>query len=156
MIYLFYKKTRKLCLIRPILTINRVESLKLTLFWKLPIFIDSTNKITSFRRNRLRHQICPVIKIFFNPKLEIAIFQFAQTANFEKKYFNSQFYGIKKLFQLHKLKIFNSKKIQTRQVFNYFPDEIQKLIYKNLLLFYFQNGLLNELNCLLKLKIFTL
>lgn len=156
MMYIFYKKTKKLYLIRPLLIINRLESSKLVIFWKLPIFLDSTNKITKFKRNRLRHQICPIIKIFFNPKLETAILRFINTANLEKNYFNRQFYGIKKLFQLDTLKFSGLKKTQitNKQLFSYFPDGIQKLIYKNLLLFYFPDALSSEFTSLLKLKIF--
>lgn len=155
MIYIFYKKTKKIYLIRPLLIINRLESLQLAIFWKLPIYIDATNKITKFKRNRLRHQIYPIMKTFFNPKLDIAIIRFIKTANFEKKYFNRQFYGFKKLFQLYKLRMLSLKKTQiiNKQFFNYFPDGIQKLIYKNLFLFYFPDGLASEFNCLLKLKI---
>lgn len=153
MIYVFYKKSKKFHLIRPLLTLNRFEVLKLIYFWRLPLFVDSTNKLTNFRRNRLRHQIFPILKIFFNPQIEIAILRFIETANFEKNYFHRQLYGITYLFQIQKFKRLNLKK--TKQFMLYLPYGIQKLIYKNLLFFYFKDSLPNELNCVLKLKIFN-
>lgn len=157
MIYIFYKKSKTLYLIRPLLIINRLEVFKLVLFWGLPVFVDSTNKLTNFRRNRLRHQICPILRIFFNPKIEIAILRFIETANFEKNYFQRQLYGIKYLFQIKKFKRLNSKKnkINSKVFIPYLPYGIQKLIYRNLLFFYFEDSSPNELNCLIKLKIFN-
>lgn len=156
MIYIFYRTPQTVHLIRPLLLINRVETFKLAIFWKLPIFIDSTNKLTNFRRNRLRHQICPILRVFFNPKIEIAIFRFIETANFEKNYFNQYFNEIKKIFQFQKIKALEKKqnKIKNKQFLGYLPYGLQKIVTKKLLFFYFPNALQNELNCLLKLKMF--
>lgn len=143
MIYIFYKKHNKIYLIRPLLKINRFEIFKLSCFWKLPIFVDLTNNLLNFRRNRLRQQIFPILKFFFNPKLEMAINRFIETANFEKNYFQHQLYKIN-----HFLKI---QKIKNQKFFIYLPYVIKKLMYQHLFFFYFKDNLSYEIDYLLKL-----
>lgn len=153
MVYIFYKKSKKIYLIRPLLIINRVEVLKLSFFWKLPLFVDLTNNLINFRRNRLRNQIFPILKIFFNPKIELAIDQFIKTANFEKNYFNYQLYKIKKFLKIQKLKNLSSKNRQMNntKLLMYLPEDLKKLIYKHLLFFYFKDSLSYEFDFIIKL-----
>nr|WEM32125.1 hypothetical protein [Ostreobium sp. TRHA14-720] len=152
MVYIFYNKIKKVHLIRPLLHINRLEVCQLSRFWKLPLLIDVTNKFKNLKRNRLRYQILPSLKIFFNPKIESALYRFIETANFEKRYFNIQFERIKYYFQIQKIKNLKSKhfKIYKKEIFNFFPYEVQKLIYQYLLKNYFQKGLSYEIFFLLR------
>ena len=86
---IFYKKRKKIIIIRPLLVLNRLQILKVCTFLHLPIYIDSTNQLTNFRRNRLRHQILPLLKIFFNPKIDVVLTRFISIVNSENIYFNN-------------------------------------------------------------------
>ena len=152
MVYIFYNKTKKVYLIRPLLPMNRFEVFQLSRFWKLPLLIDVTNKFKNLKRNRLRYQILPTLKFFFNPKIESALCRFIETTNFEKRYFNIQFQRIKYYFQIQKIINFKSFrfKIYKKEFFNFFPDEVKALIYQYLLKTYFQHGSSYEIFFLLR------
>ena len=88
--YVFYKKVVKIQLIRPMISLNRYETFKLSQFWNIPVNRDRTNKLVIFRRNRIRSQILPILKFFFNPKIDQAFLKFIQEINLDKAYFNKQ------------------------------------------------------------------
>lgn len=156
MLYVFYQKQLKIQLIRPTLALNRVETFKLSIFWKLPTDIDYTNKLINFRRNRLRHQILPILKFFFNPKIDAAFLKFAEELNLEKNYFYQQIKENKRFLQLYKLKFkqYKCNKLKKNIFFLYLPTNLRKKIYKQILIFYLKDITYNEINCLLNLKFF--
>ena len=155
MISFFYQKRIKIQLIRPLLSLNRLEILKLSSFWLLPIYIDPTNKLFNFRRNRLRHQIFPILRVFFNPKIDNALLRFIETINLDKNYFNSQLYETKNFFKIQKIKSLNSgvKNLESKKFFTCLPINLQKKIYKQLLILHFKNITFNEIESLLQLNI---
>ena len=150
--YIFYKKQRKIQLKRPNLSLNRFETFKLSIFWNLPIILDSTNQLMSFKRNRLRYQVLPVLKLFFNPKLEEALIKFIFELNLEKKYFSTTIKESENFIQLYKLK-YKKKNINKIKIFfNYLPISLKKQIYKKILNYYLKDITYNEINLLLKLN----
>ena len=137
-------------LIRPLLKLNRLEILKLCVFWKLPISIDATNQYLIFKRNRLRHQILPILKFFFNPKVEKALLKFIEIINFENYYFRCQFYEIQRFL---KTQYFSYEYLNNKFVINwisYLPFCLQQRFCKQFLLFYFQSISFFEIDFLLK------
>ncbi len=71
-------------LIRPILNFHRFDLQKLTNFWKLPIYPDKSNKKTDYYRNRIRKQLLPTLKFFFNPKIDLILLQFSEILAMEQ------------------------------------------------------------------------
>ena len=74
--------------VRPLMSLNRFEIGKMCLFWKLPVYPDKSNQKVNFLRNRVRKQLLPTIKIFFNPRIENVLLQFAEIAVAENDYMN--------------------------------------------------------------------
>ena len=74
--------------IRPLLSLNRFEIKKLCIFWKLPIYPDKSNQKVHFLRNRVRKQLLPTIKLFFNSRIENVLLQFAELFSAENHYMN--------------------------------------------------------------------
>lgn len=59
--------------IRPLLECSRDEILEYLRVNQAPYFTDISNLDLSFRRNRIRHQILPILEKHFNPKLRAAL-----------------------------------------------------------------------------------
>jgi hypothetical protein len=93
-------------LIRPLLFVNRFDLRKLCTFWQLPIYPDKTNENLSYYRNRIRKQLLPLLRFFFNPQIDKIFLQFSELANSEEIYFNFVATRLKEEFQIKKEKIF--------------------------------------------------
>ena len=145
-INLFYKKREKINLIRPLLVLNRFQILKMCICCHLPIYVDSTNRLTNFRRNRLRYQILPLFKIFFNPKIDVALTKFLSIINDENQYFTNFLKNINKF-----IKVTNIQKLKW---VIFLPYALQRKFYQQLLISHFKSLTFNEIEFLLKLNIF--
>ncbi len=148
----FYVKPVKIPILRPFLPLNRWEITKLCIFWKLPLYIDTSNKLTHFRRNRLRLQILPTLKIFFNPKIDTALTRFIEIINSENSYFYYQLKDFKKFFQIQSFNTKGLKKNRKPYWSLYLPDVIKRKLYKQLLESDFRQLTFNEIEFLLNLK----
>ena len=85
----YYLMSQKKChTIRPLLRLKRLETGKMCRFWQLPIYPDLSNQKLKFLRNRLRKQLLPTLKLFFNPQIENVLLQFAEIADIENYYIN--------------------------------------------------------------------
>jgi tRNA(Ile)-lysidine synthase len=79
-------KNCNLDLIRPLLNITRqavrteVEQLS------IPICIDPSNYNLEFRRNRIRHQLIPYLRHYFNPQMDYVFNSFAEIVHCESLY----------------------------------------------------------------------
>jgi tRNA(Ile)-lysidine synthase TilS/MesJ len=80
-------KNSKNKLIRPLIKITRFETKNTSISNKFPIFLDETNKIEKYTRNRLRKQIIPSLKYFFNKKLDQTFFRYTEILLEENLYF---------------------------------------------------------------------
>jgi len=65
-------------LVRPLLGIQRSETLAYCEFYGLKIWEDTTNRQNKYRRNRLRNRVFPYLKKYFNPQLEENLIQTAE------------------------------------------------------------------------------
>lgn len=65
-------------LIRPLLNCSRYYITRMCEQLNLPVYPDKSNRTVQYSRNRIRKQILPSLKIFFNPQVEDAIFRFAE------------------------------------------------------------------------------
>ena len=74
---------------RPLLNVQRAEITQFVVFWKLPIYPDQSNKKTNLLRNKIRKQIMPTLRIFFNPQIDSALTNFARITSNEQLYFLS-------------------------------------------------------------------
>jgi hypothetical protein len=60
-------------LARPLLILNRYETKRLCQIWGMPIYPDKTNEELLFSRNRVRKQLMPMLRSFFNPKIDLVL-----------------------------------------------------------------------------------
>ena len=72
---------------RPLLHIQRFEIRQFIAFWKLPIYPDCSNQKTNLLRNRVRKQLMPTLRIFFNPQVDSALTNFIEITTNEQLYF---------------------------------------------------------------------
>ena len=150
---LFYIKRKKISLIRPLLVLSRFQILQLCVFFNLPIYIDSTNKSINFRRNRLRHQILPLFKFFFNPRVDIAIDRIISIINCENSYFANHLKYIEKFIKFKNFNLKTLKKDQNSKWLIFLPKALQKKIYKRLLISHFKSLTFSEVEFLLRINI---
>ena len=126
----------KIIILRPFLQFSRFELLKFCEFWNLPILPDLTNLNTCFRRNHLRLQWIPYLKIFLNLNLFKKIDQFQQILHLENQY-----------FQLFLQKIFLSP-LYLNNHFFYFPKIFQYFILYHFYYFINKKISFNEISCI--------
>ena len=82
-------QTKPIILKRPLIQLSRFECFKFCEFWTLPIYPDITNLSFNSCRNRLRLQLIPYLKYFFNLNLNQRIKIFQELINIENQYFKS-------------------------------------------------------------------
>ena len=72
---------------RPLISFSRLNFLKFCEFWSLPVYPDGTNFNIKLVRNRLRLELLPYLKWFFNKNLFNKISQIQNILDFENQYF---------------------------------------------------------------------
>ena len=120
---------------RPLLNMHRFEIRQFVRFWKLPIYSDQSNQKTNFLRNRIRKQLMPTLRIFFNPQIDAVLLNFVEIKKNEEWYFQNVLNRLLKPSQCDPLFTFtlNKSRRQTRFVvectnnLNYFSRN--KIIY---------------------------
>ena len=75
-------------LLRPLIETTRFDLKKLCQIWRLPIYPDVTNQNLISTRNRIRMQLLPILRFFFNPQIDTIFAQFAQLNLQEQDYFD--------------------------------------------------------------------
>nr|YP_009306332.1 hypothetical protein [Caulerpa cliftonii]AOP19236.1 hypothetical protein [Caulerpa cliftonii] len=135
-IKLYVYKPNRIKILRPFIKNFRFELIQFCEFWNLPIRPDSTNFKFDYKRNRVRLQLLPYIKYFFNSNLLKIIIQIQKILFIENQYYDliikkvfpwglNSFFYLPKIFQyriIHNLLISFNKKI----CFN----EVNKIFYK--------------------------
>lgn len=86
-----WKKSQKnsfgsISLLRPLLETTRFDLKKLCQIWGLPIYPDATNQNLGPTRNRIRMQLLPILRFFFNPQIDTIFAQFVQINLQEQDY----------------------------------------------------------------------
>ena len=87
--YNFFKPKRNKSehfLVRPLLSLTRFDLKKVCNSWKIPLFPDQSNQKLKYQRNRIRKQILPTLRFFFNPQIDTTLFQFIEIINSEQEY----------------------------------------------------------------------
>lgn len=54
--------------------------------WKIPLFPDQSNQKLKYQRNRIRKQILPALRFFFNPQIDTTLYQFIEILKGEQEY----------------------------------------------------------------------
>ena len=94
-LYWFYSQKKfpnintNLNLIRPILNITRKQISEQTDIYKIPKFSDPTNIILDIHRNRIRHQLIPYLRKYFNPKIDYALSNLAEIVHYDLLYLDN-------------------------------------------------------------------
>lgn len=113
-------------LARPLLSVHRFDLKKLSIFWNLPIYPDKSNQTKNYYRNRIRKQLLPTLRFFFNPQIDNIFFQFSEITSTEQIYLDIILNRLKLEF-LNKNQIFFQ--INT-SLFSYIPLVIQRKLIK--------------------------
>ena len=74
---------------RPLLNVHRIEIRQFVRFWKLPIYSDQSNQKTNYLRNKIRKQLMPTLRIFFNPQIDTVLLNFIEIQKNEQLYFQN-------------------------------------------------------------------
>ncbi len=116
-------------LIRPVLNLSRFDLKKLSLLWNLPLYPDKTNQTKHYYRNRIRKQLLPTLRFFFNPQIDTILLQFSEITTTEQLYFDVILNQLKYKFQFKKYK---TSYLQT-SLFYGVPLSIQRKLIKQFL-----------------------
>lgn len=104
---------------------TRFDLKKLCQIWSLPIYPDITNQNLSSTRNRIRLQLLPIFRFFFNPQIDTIFTQFVKINLQEQGYLDylttrliKDLFSKKKILQNKALNSFyrkaNSKFLQSK------------------------------------------
>ncbi|MEW5311382.1 MAG: hypothetical protein WDW38_003103 [Sanguina aurantia] len=77
-------------LVRPLLAISRQDTGALCEAAALPIYLDSTNKDITLRRNRVRLELLPYLRTHFNARLDQGLARTAETLVADVEYLEGQ------------------------------------------------------------------
>ncbi len=72
-------KSQLFRLIRPSLSVTRLDTLYICKGLKLPIYPDKSNRKTFFLRNRVRKQLLPAIRVLLNPQFDEILCNFSDS-----------------------------------------------------------------------------
>jgi tRNA(Ile)-lysidine synthase len=81
--------TPEIQLIRPILDLNRQETLAFCQQFKLPVWFDAVNHNLKYARNRIRQELIPNLQVNFNPQVENSLAQTAELLKADVEYLNT-------------------------------------------------------------------
>lgn len=100
---------------RPLLIFHRNDIMGFSKNELLPIVLDPSNKKIYWSRNRLRHQLFPILRFFFNPNTEYVINNFLEISFEEQNYIE---YLVEKIIYYW---------IEKASNFSYLENQIEKL-----------------------------
>lgn len=130
--------------IRPLLPLKRLETGKICMFWQLPHYPDLSNQKLKFLRNRLRKQLLPTLKMFFNPQVENVLLQFAKIIEAEDCYISKTTSQLIKTFAKPKTPLvtferekffsFTPRGTASEQPSIFLPTELSHSLFINFLL----------------------
>ena len=124
--YLSQINNKKYFIIRPLLFITRFDLKKVCTLWELPIYPDQTNEKLIYLRNRIRKQLLPLLRFFFNPQIDKLFLQFTEIANTEQLYLDTLSIRLLEEFQIKRINTFELN----LSVFNFIPLAIQRRVLK--------------------------
>jgi tRNA(Ile)-lysidine synthase len=77
-------------LIRPLLNIARPQTSAFCAQFQLPIWQDSMNNDLTYRRNRIRLELLPILRQTFNPKVDLNLARTAEILQAETEYLDQE------------------------------------------------------------------
>ena len=125
--------TKQCFVVRPLLFVTRFDLKKVCAFWKLPVYPDQTNEKLVYFRNRIRKQLLPLLRFFFNPQIDKLFLQFAEIATTEQLYLDELAIHLQDKLEIGKINTFELN----LSVFNFIPLAIQRRLLKQFLNQYF-------------------
>ena len=131
----FYKN--EYVLYRPFLSLTRFDLKKICTSWKIPLIPDQSNQKLKYQRNRIRKQILPALRFFFNLQIDTTIYQFIEIINSEQTYMDFMTARIVNEIQCRK-----KMKYELETLFlNLLPLPIRRKIIKRFLERFFKKSL---------------
>lgn len=129
-------------IVRPLLNTTRFELNNFVKKMHLPLWPDASNQTLFFKRNRIRKQLLPYLRKYFNPKVDKVVAQFAEIIHDETFYMENVTQIIEKqlLFGSD-----NNSKVQQKFLQN-LPIAIERRIIKTMLEEHFPKNHSNFLN----------
>ena len=125
---LFFSKKNVL---RPLLILHRNDITFFSKNYLLPILSDPSNQKLQWSRNRIRHQLFPLLKFFFNPNTEYLLNNFLEISIEEQQYIESLNEKIVE-YWLKNTKNYHDIKYQLQL----FPKAIQRRLLQKLFQYY--------------------
>ena len=125
--------TKQSFVVRPLLFVTRFDLKKVCTFWQLPVYPDQTNEKLVYFRNRIRKQLLPLLRFFFNPQIDKLFLQFSEIATTEQLYLDELAIHLQNKFEIGKINTFELN----LSVFNFIPLAIQRRLLKQFLNQYF-------------------
>ena len=83
---LYSKLSNQIYLLRPLINFNRHEISWLCRKYYLPIWSDSTNYKYNNQRNRIRHELIPYLRQYFNKNISESIISFINITRLDNEY----------------------------------------------------------------------
>lgn len=113
---------------RPLLIFHRNDIMGFSKNELLPIVLDPSNKKIYWSRNRIRHQLFPILRFFFNPNTEYVINNFLEISFEEQNYIE---YLVEKIiyYWIEKASNFSSLENQIEKL----PISLQKRILQKVI-----------------------
>ena len=82
--------TPHISLVRPLLDVTREQTGNFCQAYNLPIWDDTTNGDRTYRRNRLRLDVLPILRSHFNPRVDSTLAQTAEIVAAEVAYLDTE------------------------------------------------------------------
>ena len=140
------KNVSNLLLIRPLLNITRTELKELIINWKISVWEDATNQNLKIKRNRIRNQLFPYLRKYFNSNVDHILLNWTEIIHEESIYLENLATFVRlnmatnqNYFSSSFLKKTNSRKINL-YVLRVLPIILQRRIIKQFLDTYFQKS----------------
>jgi tRNA(Ile)-lysidine synthase len=77
------KDIKHVSIVRPLLSVTRVQIRLLLINWKFPVWSDPTNRLIKIYRNRIRHRLIPYMRLYFHPKIDQTLSQWTELVHYE-------------------------------------------------------------------------
>jgi tRNA(Ile)-lysidine synthase len=90
-------------LVRPLLDVTRQQVLAFCRQMQLPIWQDGMNEDLTYRRNRIRLTLLPLLRQHFNPQIDATLAQTAEILQSETEYLDQQAQDLLKLALMHEV-----------------------------------------------------
>lgn len=120
--------------VRPFLFIHRNDVAFFIKKSRIPLISDPTNEKLCWSRNRLRYQLVPLIKIFFNPNIEYLFTNYLEITNEEQKYIEFLLSKINKCLVKNEQNNQINKKLSNslENLLHFFPIAIQRRLLQKI------------------------